>query len=86
MKLSYEENDNLHDLTRSDGYRVLLKALDSLKSEFDRRVLECDLGTGSRDLLIDTKLRAEGAAQFKRALVSMLEKTKHPPLLDKKSK
>jgi hypothetical protein len=86
MKLSQEEQMELQEIVLSSGYPVLVKLIKGSAEPFKAHVLELDLGTGSRDELVDRKLRAEGAVQLARTLISLLEQTKRPPVQAKKAR
>jgi hypothetical protein len=86
MNLTQEEQIELQEVVLSSGYPTLLKVIRGCTEPFKARVLELDLGTGSKDELVDRKLRAEGAVQLVRALIQVLEQTKRPPARAKKAR
>lgn len=70
LKLTIDEDDLLGELLAGDGYKILLRAAEAIKSDIDKEVLTYDLSKGSEGLMIK-KAQSEGADKMLRGLISL---------------
>ncbi len=76
MKLSFDEQDALHDIVTHDGFKAVWKEADAILKTMQDRVLNYDLATGNPTELSHHKCRAEGAARIIQVLKERMDKHK----------
>jgi len=69
-KLSHDENEELAIVLRSHGWSPLLKLIDQLCGDQDKRVLTYNLSEGAEGLII-AKARTEGARLLQQRIVEL---------------
>lgn len=72
--LKLEEKEHLADLREHHSFRTLLKVIEDLAQEQERRVTSTQIQVGKEAEVLYAKARAEGARQLQAAFLRLFEK------------